>query len=112
MNKLCECANLEWKPEYYSLEHHPDCRAVNVPSVFSLPRLNGTHLTIEGTVGDAVNLYYSDLADVPFVMPSIVSIEWPCRECGQSHARPVRQEEDEQIIIECLSTPATPPAGS
>jgi hypothetical protein len=24
-NQPCECSKLEWKPEHYSLEHHPDC---------------------------------------------------------------------------------------
>lgn len=29
VERICECASLEWLPEHYQLEHHPDCRKPN-----------------------------------------------------------------------------------
>ena len=124
MNKLCECANLEWKPEHYSLEHHPDCLVnaqqlgeslarsaenirVNLESIYGRMANSGTHLTIYGGFkpadDDVISLHIRTI-EVPSVMSSLVSIGWWCHTCGEYHSRPIHEKEGEPLLIECLNS--------
>lgn len=37
MANPCPCSQLDWLPEYYELEHHPDCQQVQTKVLDVMP---------------------------------------------------------------------------
>lgn len=118
-NDLCPCSELEWLPEHYSLEHHPDCSMHIQQQADSLPILaERIRINLEsayGTLRDGLRGTVDvGLYKVPFIMPSTVTLNWLCSDCERPHSLTV--QEGDKIEIKCSSpsyisiTPPTPKA--